>query len=211
MSEAAEHHTRDCAQYHARAKSQPGLGTGRNGKGQSDHAKDGNRPGLHARSPAVCRTLLNGRVWQSSQPDVPGLGVAPTLQVLAPEPSLEIESPSGSLIARRLGPSRIDLPSDQQLVAPNLTVPRIADCNKARLSNFNQCCFCSIGCCVSRARALLVSASLLRRYVLLPDRLRAVCGDGFRLALYPDRQPVQVRVSAAESGSQLPCVSGTWP
>src|SRR5258708_15095566 len=64
MSEA-EHRTRDCAQYHARAKSQPGLGTGRNGKGQSDHAKDGNRPGAHDRSPADCRTLLNGRVWQS--------------------------------------------------------------------------------------------------------------------------------------------------
>src|SRR6266478_9028626 len=59
----AEHRTRDCAQYHARAKSQPGLGTGRNGKGQSDHAKDGNRPGAHDRSPADCRTLLNGRVW----------------------------------------------------------------------------------------------------------------------------------------------------
>jgi hypothetical protein len=63
MSEAAEHRPRDCAQHHARAKSRPGLGTGRNGKGQSDHAKDGNRPGVHDRSPADCRT---GRVWQSS-------------------------------------------------------------------------------------------------------------------------------------------------
>jgi hypothetical protein len=58
MSEAAEHRPRDCAQYHARAKSQPGLGSGRNGKGQSNHAKDGNRPGVHDRSPADCRTLL---------------------------------------------------------------------------------------------------------------------------------------------------------
>jgi hypothetical protein len=61
MSKAAEHRPRDCAQYHGRAKSQPGLGTGRNGKGESDHAKDGNRPGLHDRSPADCRTLLSAK------------------------------------------------------------------------------------------------------------------------------------------------------
>src|SRR5262249_48816894 len=65
MSEAAKHRSRDCAQHYARAKSQPGLGTGGNDKGQNDHAKDGNRTGVHDRSPAD-RTLLNGRVWQSS-------------------------------------------------------------------------------------------------------------------------------------------------
>jgi hypothetical protein len=32
MSEAAEHRPRDYAKYQTRAKSQPGLGTGRNGK-----------------------------------------------------------------------------------------------------------------------------------------------------------------------------------
>src|SRR5262249_6760380 len=89
---------------HARAKSQPGLGTGRNGKGQTDHAKDGNCPGLHARSPADCRTLLNGRVWQSSQAD--GANFAG----FNPRAELEIESAGGSLrlilIVRRLaGPN----------------------------------------------------------------------------------------------------------
>src|SRR6266480_4195354 len=84
MSEA-EHRTRDCAQYHARAKSQSALGTGRNGKGQSDHAKDGNRPGVHDRSPAdwslarfptcdvpasrqLCRFEPREPSWKSNRP-----------------------------------------------------------------------------------------------------------------------------------------------
>src|SRR5262245_57194361 len=67
MAEAAEHRPRDYAQYHARAKSQPGLGSGRNGKGQSDHAKDGNRPGAHDRSPAHCRTLLKRTVHRQGR------------------------------------------------------------------------------------------------------------------------------------------------
>ena len=41
------------------------------------------------------------------------------------------------------------------------------------------------------AGAFLVSISLLRQYGLLPGRLRSVGGDGFRLALHPDRQSVQ--------------------
>jgi hypothetical protein len=45
-----------------------GWRNGNNGKGQSNHAKDGNRPGVHDSSPADCRTLLNGRVWQSWTP-----------------------------------------------------------------------------------------------------------------------------------------------
>jgi len=41
------------------------------------------------------------------------------------------------------------------------------------------------------ARAFLVSVGLLRQHGLLPDRLRSVGRYGFRLALRPDRQPVQ--------------------
>src|SRR5262245_37539568 len=134
MSEAAEHRSRDCAQYHARAKSQPGrLGTGRNGKGQSDHAKDGNGPGVHDRSPADCRTSLDGRVWQSAPPAT-RLGTTRCR-------SLVLDCPKHRVIMR--GRS-IPFPARPAKLArlPMLeTVPRLADCNEAKLSNFNQCCF----------------------------------------------------------------------
>src|ERR1700751_2384459 len=40
------------------------------------------------------------------------------------------------------------------------------------------------------ASPFLVSDCLLRQYGLLPNRLRSVGGNGFWLALCPDRQPV---------------------
>src|SRR6266404_5533024 len=63
---------------------------------------------------------------------------------------------------------------------------------------------CDAGCRHPGAGAFLVSASLLRPHGLLPGRLRSVGGDCFRLVLRPDRQLVQARASAAESGPPLP-------
>ena len=42
-----------------------------------------------------------------------------------------------------------------------------------------------------RRAAFVVSVGLLRQHGLLPDHLRSIGRDGFRLALRPDRQPVQ--------------------
>jgi hypothetical protein len=50
---------------------------------------------------------------------------------------------------------------------------------------------CNLGCRNSCDSAFLVSAGVLREYGLLPGRLRPVGGNGFRLALCPNGQPVQ--------------------
>src|SRR5262249_21567114 len=130
MSEAAEHRPRDCAQYHARAKSQPGLGTGRYGKGQSDHAKDGNRPGVHDRSPADCRT--NGRVWQSSpSATFQHWGRALLCRFEPGEPSLKSNTAALRLHDRSVGSRGSTFRAISNLSSPNLTVPRLAGRSEA--------------------------------------------------------------------------------
>src|SRR5262245_52881772 len=91
MSEAAEHRPCDCAQYHARAESQPGLGTRRNGNASSDHAQDRDGPGAHDRSP-VPHLIKPPSLAKFPTCDIPALGVAPLrrLQLLHQRAEVEI-------------------------------------------------------------------------------------------------------------------------